>query len=127
MIVSVTGTTAVIIWTVPYIEFTSELYTVEYGLDVDILDQYSNNIPSYSDITLENQTYTTILLNLQPLTTYYYRIRSENSESSAVTEVMQFTTGEGGKSVTVAIGNTTLVIAIPHSSKWTSSEFLGNG
>lgn len=97
MTVSVTGTTALIAWTVPYIELTSELYTVEYGVSEDSLDQFSESISSYADQTLENQTYAIILTDLRPLTTYYYRIMSENSESSSFSDVMQFTTTEGGE------------------------------
>ena len=127
--VSATGTSEIIIiWTVPYIELTSELYTVEYGLDEDTLDQYSNTIPSYSDITLENQTYTINLANLQPLTTYYFRIRSENSESFSVTEVMQFVTAEGRKWVTFQCQTQQYYVSLSlYSSKWTSSEFICNG
>ena len=95
--VSITGSSAVILWTIPYIELTSELYTVIYGINPDALDQSSNQIPSYADTTLTNQTYSTTLNGLQPLTTYYYQIRSQNTEAFSTTAILQFTTTEGRK------------------------------
>ena len=96
MAVSVTGTTAIITWIVPYIEFTSEQYTVLYGTSADALDLTTEPIPSYSDVRLENQTYTVTLSRLDAITTYYFLVQSQNSELTAHTEIMQFTTTEAG-------------------------------
>lgn len=96
MVISVTGSTAIITWTVPYVELTSELYTVLYGLSEDALDT-SSSIPGFSDVTLLNQSYTIALTQLDALTTYYFQIQSENSELSSLTDIMQFQTTEGGK------------------------------
>ena len=91
-----TGSTAIITWIIPYIEYTSEQYTVFYGESPDGLDLSTTPIPSYSDITLENQTYTVSLTGLDAVTTYYFLVQSENSELSANTQVMSFTTTEAG-------------------------------
>ena len=95
MAIGVTGSTAIITWTVPYVELTSEIYTVLYGLGGDALD-FSVSLPGYSDITLLNATYTIPLTELDALTTYYYLVQSENSELSSRTEIMQFQTTEAG-------------------------------
>ena len=96
MVVGVTGSSAIITWIIPYIEFTSELYTVFYGESQETLDQSTAPIPSYSDITLENQTYTVTLSGLRAVTIYYFLVQSENSELSANTDIYQFTTTEDG-------------------------------
>jgi hypothetical protein len=94
MVVGVTGTTAIITWIVPYIEYTSEQYTISYGENPVALDRSTTPVPSYSDTTLVNQTYTVALTGLDTVTTYYFLIESENSELSASTEIMEFTTTE---------------------------------
>ena len=96
MAISVTGSSAIIAWIIPYIELTSEQYTVLYGESSDELDQSTSPIPSYADITLENQTYTVTLTQLDAVTTYYFRVQSQNSQLSSLTEIMQFTTTEAG-------------------------------
>ena len=97
MVVGVTGTTAIITWIVPYIEYTSEQYTIFYGETPVALDGSTTPVPSYSDTTLVNQTYTVALTGLDAVTTYYFLIESENSELFARTEIMEFTTTEAGE------------------------------
>ena len=96
MAISVTGSTEIITWTVPYIEYTSELYTVFYSESRDSLASSTTPIPSYSDLLLENQTYTATLTGLDAVTTYYFLVQSENSELTTRTDVMEFTTTEAG-------------------------------
>lgn len=94
---NITSTSAVIIWTVPSIIYTTEQYTVVYGLNPAFLDLMSSPVYSSPDLTLLNQTYLLTLNDLQPVSTYYYRIRSENTEDSSTTETLQFTTVEDGE------------------------------
>ena len=96
MVISVTGSTAIITWTVPYVQLTSEIYTVFYGLSEDTLDS-STSIPGSSDVTLLNQSYNIALTQLDALTTYFFQVQSENSELTSLTEIMQFQTTEGGE------------------------------
>lgn len=95
--INITSTSAVIVWTVPSIIYTTEQYTVVYGLNPAFLDLMSSPVYSSPDLTLLNQTYSLTLNDLQPVSTYYYRIRSENTEDASTTETLQFTTVEDGE------------------------------
>jgi len=94
---NITSTSAVIVWTVPSITYTTEQYTVIYGLSPALLEQMSSPVHSSPDLTLLNQTYWLTLDGLQPVSTYYYRIRSENTEVSSATETLQLTNLEDGE------------------------------
>ena len=84
-------TSAQLYWTVSRVTFGFETYSVTYGLTLDNLDMQSSTIAGGLDEP--NVTYSTVLEDLQPLTTYYYSIRSENSAGVTFTDIENFTTG----------------------------------
>ena len=92
--------TATISWRIPY--FTSpEVYTVEYGLNSDDLLS-SISIASENNITLTNQDYSVTLEGLLYVTTYYFKIVVTNDVGSVETEVLSFTTPEGGNVLSIS-------------------------
>ena len=87
-------TSATIRWTVTSLSYGPETYVVQYGTEMNTLDQTSSMEISGSDITLTNFTLSISLTGLQMMTTYYYRVIAMN--------------GGGGmtQSVTVGVFNT---------------------
>ena len=71
------------------------MYVVQYGTDMNTLDQTSSMKTSGSDITLTNFSLSISLTGLEMMTTYYYHVIAMN--------------GGGGmtQSVSVGIFNTT--------------------
>lgn len=91
--------TANIGWRIPY--FTSpEIYTVQYGPNSDDLS-ISTSIASGNNITLTNQEYSVTLPGLLYVTTYYFKVVVTNDVGSVETEVLSFTTPEGGKVLSI--------------------------
>ena len=64
---------ATIAWRIPYF-LVQEQYYVEYGENLDNLDQTSSLLLSPENATAVNQEYTTILLGLNSGTLYYLRV-----------------------------------------------------
>ena len=95
IVLNITGTSAVVMWTIPSLAFTFEQYRVYYGNSSDSLFMTSEILYG-TDLDAENETYAIELSGLEPLTTYYYQIVSTNSESESYTDIMNFTTGEDG-------------------------------
>ena len=77
-------TSAQVYWTVSRVTFGFETYSVTYGMQ-------SSTIAGGLDEP--NVTYSTVLEDLQPLTTYYYSIRSENLAGVTFTDIENFTIG----------------------------------
>ena len=69
---------ATISWTVTSLSYGPETYVVQYGTDMNTLDQTSSMETSGSDITLTNFTLSISLTGLQMMTTYYYRVIAMN-------------------------------------------------
>ena len=82
---------------IPYIESTPEQYTVEYGLDRDNLNNQLQPVSSGDNTSVLNQQYSATIYGLNFVTTYYFRIRVTNDISFAVSNILTFTTPEGGK------------------------------
>ena len=91
----ITHESATISWTVTSLSYGPETYVVQYGTDMNTLNQTSSMETSGSDITLTNFTLSISLTRLQLMTTYYYHVIAMN--------------GGGGmnQSVTVGVFNTT--------------------
>ena len=89
----ITATSVTIHWT---ISSDRESYRVNYGLDASDLKLTSDTLNSHGE-TLANQTYSVVLKDLEGVTTYYYKVVSENDFSSSSTEIYSFTTTEGGR------------------------------
>jgi len=70
---------ATIQWTVPSIAYTPETYVVEYGTSQDSLGLTSGSQHSGPDITATDVTYSVQLSNLEPATTYHYRVVATNT------------------------------------------------
>lgn len=95
IVVNITGTSAVVMWTIPSVAFTFEQYRVYYGNSSDSLFMASEIVYGV-DLYAVNETYTIVLSGLEPLSTYFFQIISTNSESESYTAIMNFTTGEDG-------------------------------
>lgn len=91
---SITGVSAVIRWTVPYIAFTEETYVVTYGLNPNSLIEVTPPITSGLNIS---SVYTQTLSNLDPLETYYLRVVATNDVGSAGSDIASFMTLGGRK------------------------------
>lgn len=80
-------------WRIPSIAFSAETYTLFYGETEDNLTLTAGE-PQFSgtNLAVENQIYSVNLINLSPGTTYYYRIRLENTYGPIMTTVAQFNT-----------------------------------
>ena len=80
-------------WTVPSIAYTPETYVVEYGTSQDSLDLTSDSQHSGPDITVTDVTYSVQLFNLEPATTYHYRVVATNTvDRSTANDVQSFMT-----------------------------------
>ena len=89
---------ATIQWTVPSIAYTPETYVVEYGTSQDSLGLTSGSQHSGPDITVTDVTYSVQLSNLEPATTYHYRVVATNTaDRSTASGVQSFTTGDSRK------------------------------
>ena len=86
---------ATISWNVTSLSYGPETYVVQYGTDMNTLDQTSSMATSGSDITLTNFTLSISLTGLQIMTSYYYRVIAMNDG------------GGMNQSVTVGVFNTT--------------------
>ena len=98
----ITGTSAVISWTISYVAFTFEQYRVNYGLNSTALSMMSDVVYGVG-MDAVNATYSVTLSALDPLTTYYFQVVASNSESSSTSAIMTFTSGEDGKIVVVVV------------------------
>lgn len=88
--------TATISWRIPYIT-SPEMYTVQYGANSDDLSTSTNDISSGNNVSITNQEYSVALEGLLYVTTYYFKVVVTNDVGTVETEVLSFTTPEGGK------------------------------
>ena len=91
---------ATIQWTVPSIAYTPETYVVKYGTSQDSLDLTSDSQHSGPDINIGSRTYSVRLSNLEPATTYYYKVVATNTaDRSSESSVHSFVTSDNSKSI----------------------------
>lgn len=95
-VINVTTTSALITWVIP--RFTqAEEYYIQYGTEETMLDVTTDSIPSPSDTSLVNQTYSITLQGLRPSTIYYFRVAAVyDSISTRYSELSSFRTYEEG-------------------------------
>ena len=101
---NVTTYSATLQWVTPYLAYTQEQYTINFGTTRDSLSQSSPVLSSTTDISASNVTYDISIQDLSPNTVYYFQIRIMNSYGETTTGIMTFTTSEAGKI------NTTFII-----------------
>lgn len=94
--VNVTADSATVQWLVPYLAYTQEQYTVNYGTARQLLDQSSQVLSSSTDLSAANTTYAISIADLTPNTVYYYQLLSVNSYGRTLSAIMTFTTSEAG-------------------------------
>ena len=94
----VTSDRSIIRWTVPSIAYTPETYVVMYGTNESNLDQASEEEMGETDINAVDTLFAVTLSNLQPATTYYYKVVATNSHASIESGVNTFTTLTRSKS-----------------------------
>ena len=95
---NITASTATVSWLIPYIS-TPEEYTVEYGLSSDNLEYRipSPPISSGDNTSVVDQWYSTTIEGLTFVTIYYFRVVASNNVSSVESNILSFTTTEGGE------------------------------
>ena len=83
-------------WSVSYIAYTPETYTVNYGLATDSLDKSSTTAQRGDNFNIPSQPFmfTAVLTGLSPGRTYYYRVEAENTEGTTPSVVQQFTSNQ---------------------------------
>ena len=93
----ITHESATISWTVTSLSYGPETYVVQYGTDMNTLDQTSSMETSGSDITLTDFTLSISLTGLQLTTTYYYSVIATNGGGGMTPSVTgSFTASELG-------------------------------
>ena len=81
----ITHNSVTIHWTVTALSYGPETYVVQYGTDMNNLNQTSSMETSGDDITRTNFDLSVGLTGLRLLTTYYYRVLAMN-DGSGVTQ-----------------------------------------
>lgn len=89
MIREVTAESAIIHWTVPYIAYSPEIYTVQYGTSNDSLIQNTDSEYSGEDVNITNKTYSVKLSDLKGNTTYYVQVMAINTANISNTSSME--------------------------------------
>ena len=96
-VVSTSGTTATVQWTVPLIVYTPERYVVIYSTG-NLKCRYqvlmSDPLESGADFDVANQVFFVELTGLEPNTVYNYQVISENTVGTTASESHLLTTGE---------------------------------
>ena len=87
---------ATVQWSVSYVAYTPETYTVNYGLANDSLDMPAIATQRGDSFTIPSQPFmfSTELTGLSPGRTYYYQVEARNSEGTTLSAVQQFTSNE---------------------------------
>ena len=83
------STSAQLNWTISRATFGFETYVVRYGLSPEVLDMQSDIVVGSS---VQNETYSITILNLQPLTTYFHMIVATNIAGETVSDIESFIT-----------------------------------
>jgi len=87
---------ATVQWSVPYIAYTPETYTVNYGRAMNSLDMSVTATQSGDNFTIPSQpfVFSAELTGLSPGVTYYYQVEARNSVGPTLSVVQQFTSNE---------------------------------
>ena len=94
--VNITSNSATVQWLIPYISYTPEQYTIDFGTARETLGLRSSTLSSTTDISALNITYALTLQGLPPNTVYFFQLRSVNTYGATTTPVMLFATLEAG-------------------------------
>ena len=83
-------------WSVSYIAYTPETYTVNYGLATDSLNMSATATQRGDNFAIPSQPlmFSAVLTGLSPGVTYYYRVEARNSVGTTLSAVQQFTSNE---------------------------------
>ena len=81
-------------WTLRWIAYTPETYTVHFGTSPGSLTPFSQQRQSGDDFTATNLPFSVQLTGLSAGTTYYYQVVAVNSVGSNHSDLQQFTTSE---------------------------------
>lgn len=90
--VDITFNSAMILWTVLEISYTTETYVVRYGLQDDQLTNASAVVSGGTDFLAINQTMTVQLTDLVHSSTYFYLVEASNTEGMTRTPKRTFKT-----------------------------------
>ena len=93
---NITSSSTIVQWVVPYLSYTPEQYTINYGTARETLDQRSATLSSTTDISATNTTYRISLQGLAPNTIYFFQLHSVNTHGETTAAVMMFMTSEAG-------------------------------
>jgi len=87
---------ATVQWSVSYIAYTPETYTVNYGRAMNSLDMSTTATERGDNFAIPNQPFlfSAELTGLDPGVTYYYQVEARNSEGPTLSAVQQFTSNE---------------------------------
>ena len=87
---------ATVQWSVSYIAYTPENYTVNYGRAMNSLNMSVTATQRGDNFTIPTQPllFSTELTGLDPGVTYYYQVEARNSEGPTLSSVQQFTSAE---------------------------------
>ena len=87
---------ATVQWSVSYLAYSPETYTVNYGLATDSLGMSATAPQRGDNFNIPNQPFlfSAVLTGLSPGMTYYYRVEAENSVGITLSAVQQFTSNE---------------------------------
>lgn len=98
----INSTSANISWITSYVSYTPELYTVHYfrdGENEEFISSYSIRTSEILEefVFLTNTSYSILLDNLSPYTTYLYYVVSCNTQGNTSSSIHMFVTAEDGK------------------------------
>jgi len=87
---------ATVQWSVSYIAYTAETYTVNYGRAVNPLNMSVTATQRGDNFTIPSQPFmfSALLTGLDPGVTYYYQVEARNSVGPTLSAVQQFTSTE---------------------------------
>jgi len=87
---------ATVQWSVSYIAYTPETYTVNYGRAMNSLDMSVTATQRGDNFTIPSQPFmfSAELTGLSPGVTYYYQVEARNSEGPTLSAMQQFTSAE---------------------------------
>lgn len=94
---NITAYSATVQWVTPYLAYTQEQYTVNYGTTIDSLTLSTPVLSSGTVPSAFNVTYDIAMQDLTPNTVYYFQLHSMNTYGQTTSTIMTFTTAEAGK------------------------------
>ena len=87
---------ATVQWSVPYIVYTPETYTINYGRTMNSLGMSATATQRGDNFIIPSQPFmfSAELTGLDPGVTYYYQVEARNLEGPTLSTVQQFTSTE---------------------------------